>query len=105
MKILHISDAKGWGGNEQQMIYLMPSLNKLNIDNIVFGIKESVLQDECRINNIAFIAAKTKKINKLKNYWYLANVIKNHKPDIVHLHTSNSLMFFLLFNFFLQAFI
>ena len=99
MKILHISDAKGWGGNEQQMIYLMPSLNKLNIDNIVFGIKESVLQDECRINNIAFIAAKTKKINKLKNYWYLANVIKNHKPDIVHLHTSNSLMFFLLFNF------
>ena len=24
MKILHISGAKGWGGNEQQMMYILP---------------------------------------------------------------------------------
>lgn len=99
MKILHISGAKGWGGNEQQIIYIVPQLNGLNIENIVYGLNRSVLQSECSKINIPFLACKTRKLNKFSNYKHLAETIKNHKPDIVHLHTSDSLMFFLISNF------
>lgn len=99
MKILHISGAKGWGGNEQQIIYIVPQLNDLNVKNIVFGIHDSVLDIECRKAGLLFTGVKTKKLNKFSNYKRLANVIKHHKPDIVHLHTSDSLMFFLVANF------
>lgn len=99
MKILHISGAKGWGGNEQQIIYIVPKLNDLNVKNIVFGIYNSVLEVECRKAKLLFTGVKTKKLNKFSNYKRLANVIKQHKPDIIHLHTSDSLMFFLVANF------
>lgn len=52
MKILHISGAKGWGGNEQQMIYLFLELRNQGVENIVFGIKDSVLQRYCNNMNI-----------------------------------------------------
>lgn len=99
MKILHISGAKGWGGNEQQIIYIVPQLNDLDVKNIVFGIHNSVLESECEKAKIPFTGVKTRKLNKFSNYKHLANAIKEHKPDIVHLHTSDSLMFFLISNF------
>jgi glycosyltransferase involved in cell wall biosynthesis len=99
MKILHISGAKGWGGNEQQIIYIVPQLNDLKVENIVFGIYNSVLEIECGKAEIIFTGVKTKKLNKFSNYKRLAYVINQHKPDIVHLHTSDSLMFFLVANF------
>ncbi len=98
MKILHISGAKGWGGNEQQIIYIVPQLNDLNVQNIVFGIHNSVLEMECRKIKIPFIGVRTKKLNKFSNYNLLSKAIKQNKPDIVHLHTSDSLMFFLISN-------
>jgi len=98
MKILHISGAKGWGGNEQQIIYIVPQLNELNVHNIVFGIHNSVLEQECDKVQIPFLGVKTRKLNKFSNYKLLAEAIKEHKPDIVHLHTSDSLMFFLISN-------
>ena len=99
MKILHISGAKGWGGNEQQIIYIVPQLNDLNVTNIVFGIQNSILESECNKAKISFVGVKTRKLNKFSNYKRLATVIKEHNPDIVHLHTSDSLMFFLGSNF------
>lgn len=98
MKILHISGAKGWGGNEQQIIYIVPQLNELNVENIVYGIDNSVLKEECSKVNIPFFGCNTKKLNKFSNYKHLANIIDNQQPDIVHLHTSDSVMFFLLTN-------
>ena len=98
MKILHISGAKGWGGNEQQIIYIVPQLNELNVQNIVYGINNSVLQEECSKVNIPFISCKAKKLNKFSNYSHFAKIMKEHKPTIVHLHTSDSLMFFLVSN-------
>lgn len=94
MKVLHISGAKGWGGNEQQMIYLFPELEKINVQNIVFGIKDSVLQSECAKLKIPFIAAKNKKLKGFAEFFYIKKIISNEKPDVVHLHTSNSLTFF-----------
>ena len=94
MKILHISGAKGWGGNEQQMIYLFPELRNVGVENIVFGVKDSILQRHCINMNIEFYEAKSNKLNKFKNYIYLNSIVKQVKPDVIHLHTSDSLTVF-----------
>ena len=91
MKILHVSGAKGWGGNEQQMIDMIPELIKLGLENMVFGIKESSLHLECKAKDISFVGAKGDKLNKFVNYRYLKTLVKDIKPDIIHLHTSDSL--------------
>lgn len=94
MKILHISGAKGWGGNEQQMVDLIPELTNLSVNNIVFGVENSQLQKECERKNISFVLAKKDKLNKFANYCYLKNIVKELKPDLIHLHTSDSLTVF-----------
>ena len=99
MKILHISGAKGWGGNEQQMTFLFPELDKLQVENIVFGIKNSVLQEECERLNVVFLEAKGNKLNKFINYRYLKELVFRIKPDLIHLHTSDSLTVFAISDF------
>lgn len=91
MKVVHVSGAKSWGGNEQQLIDLIPELEKLNASNIVFGVGNSPLDKECRKKNIPFVVCKKSKLNKFSNYKFLKQVINEHKPDILHLHTSDSL--------------
>ena len=96
MKILHISGAKGWGGNEQQMMYILPELTKNKVDNLVFGIEGSVLESQCAKKSISFIGVKDRKLNKLRNVSLLKNVIRDFRPDIIHLHTSDSLTFYVI---------
>lgn len=99
MKILHISGAKVWGGNEQQMIDLIPELTKLGVENIVFGVENSQLQKECVSKHISFVSAKKDKLNKLVNYSYLKSIVREIKPDLIHLHTSDSLTVFTISDF------
>lgn len=98
MKILHISGANGWGGNEQQIIYILPRLNDLGVTNIVCGLKGSILEEECSEHNIKFIPFEERKLKSFKNYAQLSNIQKIEKADVIQLHTSDSLMFFLLAN-------
>lgn len=102
MKILHISGAKGWGGNEQQIMYILPELAKNEINNLVFGIEESILKYKCSKKFISFIGVKDRKLNKRNSYSLLKKVLKDFKPDIIHLHTSDSLTFYLFASFFFQ---
>jgi glycosyltransferase involved in cell wall biosynthesis len=102
MKILHVSGSKGWGGNEQQLIYCIPELNRSGVENIVFGMENTLLEKKCLENNILFIKVKGKKINTFKNYRYIKKILKERKPDLLHLHTSNSLTFYVLANFLMR---
>ena len=94
MKVLHISGATSWGGNEQQILDLIPELTELDIENTVFGVGNSLLHKECLSHNINFISSKKNKLNKFVNYRYLKTIVKEIKPDLIHLHTSDSLTVF-----------
>lgn len=96
MKILHISGAKGWGGNEQQMVSIVPELQKMGVENLVYGVNHSVLQQSMAELNIPFIPAQAPKLNKWANYRDLKRVVEREKPDLIHLHTSDSLTVFTL---------
>ena len=57
----------------------------------MFGRAGSPLHEVCGKNGLAFIACKNKKLNKKDNYFYLKQLVKELKPDVIHLHTSDSL--------------
>ncbi|WP_160374762.1 glycosyltransferase family 4 protein [Flavobacterium hydrocarbonoxydans] len=107
MKIVHISGARSWGGNEQQLIDMIPELAKIGVDNVVFGVKKSPLEKECILKGINFIEALGDKLNTFSNYKYLKEIVKLNQPDLIHLHTSDSLTVFtisdLLYNLKVKA--
>jgi glycosyltransferase involved in cell wall biosynthesis len=107
MKILHVSGAKSWGGNEQQLIDIIPELTKLGVENIVFGVKNSLLEKECASKNITFIKTAKNRLNIFSNYRYLKEIVKINQPNLIHLHTSDSLTVYtisdLLFNLEVKA--
>jgi len=102
VRVIHLSGARVWGGNEQQLLDIVPNLNKLGVENLVFGVPNTPLHNHCKENNIEFIECKNLKLNKFVNYTYLKQVVKKFKPDILHLHTSDSVTVFtisdILFN-------
>ncbi|MFV0163458.1 glycosyltransferase [Empedobacter falsenii] len=98
MNILHISGAKVWGGNEQQLILNVNELNNLGSKNYIFGIDNSPLHLSATNNNINFIPSFSKKISKFSNISQLKKIISDYKIDVIHLHTSDSLTLFYIFN-------
>ncbi|WP_029489596.1 glycosyltransferase family 4 protein [Aquimarina agarivorans] len=96
MKILHISGAKSWGGNEQQLVDIIPELEKNEIENVVFGVKDSPLYTYCEVNKIDFIKAKETKLNKFVNYKFLKKIVNEERPDLIHLHTNNAVTVFVI---------
>lgn len=98
MKILHISGARVWGGNEQQLILNVNELNKLKTENYIFGINNSPLHLAANKNNIKFIPSFSKKISKISNISQLKKIINEYKIDVIHLHTSDSLTLFFIYN-------
>lgn len=96
MRILHVSGSDGWGGNEQQVMDMIPELKKLGVENMLFGVDKSVLQKKCQETGVPFYIAKTVKLNKFPNYKYLKQLVEEVKPDLIHLHTSDSITVFTL---------
>ena len=67
MKILHLSHAMVWGGNEQQLIDLIAELENLNTYNTIFCFEESAINKYCLKNKvnrtaIIFFILKYKKL-------------------------------------------
>lgn len=94
MKIIHINGSGSWGGNEQQLADLIPELEKLQVRNLVMGRANAPLHKYCEKNKIPFIVGKDKKLTKKANYRYLKEVVKEEKPDVLHLHASDSVTLF-----------
>ena len=91
MKILHISGARSWGGNEQQLILNINELNQLQTKNFIFGIENTPLHERAKRHNIEFIASKSRKISKFGNVAQLKDLIQQYQFDVIHLHTSDAL--------------
>jgi len=90
MKVLHVTGARGWGGNEQQLVDVIPELNNEGVKNVIFGVENSVIHHYSKNIGFEFIFCKDEKLNTFKNYRYLKQVVKKLRPDLIHLHTSDS---------------
>jgi glycosyltransferase involved in cell wall biosynthesis len=90
MKVLHLTGARGWGGNEQQLVDVIPELQSNGVENIIFGVENSSIHQYSKDKGVEFICCRDKKLNTIKNYRYLKKVVKKIRPDLIHLHTSDS---------------
>ncbi len=90
MNILHLTGAKSWGGNEQQLIDTCIEFKKLNITNYIYCYKESLIEKEAIKNNISVINSISSKSFSLKKGKHLKKQLLILNIDIIHLHTSDS---------------
>ncbi len=91
MNILHISENRVWGGNEQQLYSLITGLEDFEVIQSLFCFKDSPLIEKLEHSNIEITAiAKCKTVSKMYMRT-LKEVVSSQRIDLVHLHTSASL--------------
>lgn len=95
-KVMHIFNRLILGGVSAHVIYLVTLLEPNFESTLVIGSKESHEKNADFLaseNNIVpiVISSLRREINlvdDIKSYWQLRKIIRKHKPDIVHTHTS-----------------
>ncbi len=90
MKVLHVSGAYSWGGNEQQLVDAIFGLQKLNVTNIILCFKGSPMDLYAKENNIIARTIKKQKSFAFPLLKFLKKIVVEDQIDVIHLHTSNS---------------
>lgn len=96
MKILHITGAKVWGGNEQQLIDSCVEMEKMGVSSYIFCYKNSTISDIATENGIPTLYSVSLKTFSFKKGRQLKKIIKEYCFDVIHLHTSDSVTTFVL---------
>ena len=98
IKVLHLSHAMVWGGNEQQLVDLIPAIEYHNVFNTIFCFENSEIHKYSLENKLNFIATKKKSTYSFSLSKILNQIIIRDGYQIVHMHTSNSVGTFLTLN-------
>jgi len=91
MTVLHVSGAQVWGGNEQQLIYLIDELNVQGVKQILFCYKDTPLYDAASKENIEIISSEPFGVYSNQYRKFLSSIVHTHDIDILHLHTSDAI--------------
>ncbi len=100
MNVLHVSGAVSWGGNEQQFTYLLDELPKHNVKQFLFCFKDTPLHNAAKNHQVQIIAIDKVKPHTKAFRNALANAVKDHNIDLIHLHTSNAVTGYVLTDIF-----
>jgi len=96
MTVLHISGARSWGGNEQQLMYLMDELPKYGVNQKLFCFQDTPIFKETEKRSVEILAMPYCKPHTAGYRKFLASIIDQHDIDIIHLHTSDSVTGYVL---------
>lgn len=96
MRVLHVSGATSWGGNEQQLLYLVEELQKHQVTQLLFCFENTPLYHKTLQLPVAITAVK--KSSPYSNLYRqtLRKIIQQENPDLIHLHTSDSVTGFMV---------
>lgn len=96
MKILHISSERSWRGGEQQVAYLIGSLNGLGVANHVLCRQQSAFAAYCEQHRIPHYAAGFRFLSLFRTAIRLKKM--SGAFDLIHAHTAkaHSLCFYAL---------
>ncbi len=100
MKVLHVSGARSWGGNEQQLMYLIDELDKLGVEQKIFCFTGTPLFEEVKNHPVEILAMEYKKPHTSAYRKFFRNLVEQHKIDVIHLHTSDSVTGFVVTDLF-----
>lgn len=90
MTVLHVSGAQVWGGNEQQLLYLINDLNRLGVTQKIFCFSETPLHKA--LESLTIEVFDSAPLNPYSRQYrsFLSELVKKNSIDIIHLHTSDS---------------
>ncbi|GAA4319541.1 glycosyltransferase family 4 protein [Pontixanthobacter gangjinensis] len=100
MNILHVSGATSWGGNEQQLMYLIDELPKHGVKQKFFCYKNSPLFEKLQDKPVEIIATEYMKPHSSGYRKTLTKIVRDHQIDILHLHTSDAVTGYVLADIF-----
>ena len=100
MKILHVNGARSWGGNEQQLVYLVRGLNRKGIKQAIFCYEANPLLDIFESHEISIFKSPFIKPHKYAYWKSFKAAVHEFAPDIIHIHTGNSLTGYVLTDLF-----
>ncbi len=90
MTILHFSSATSWRGGEQQIAYLIESLSKRSIKQIVLCVDEAPLAKHCQKNEIQYYGYRKRSSINPAPARMMAKICKNQSISLVHIHDSHA---------------
>lgn len=96
MNVLHISGATSWGGNEQQLIYLINELQNYEVNQYMLCFKDTKLLSEASTLKIEIHSVNVMKSYNLRYLKILREEVVKNQIDIIHLHTSNAVTAYVL---------
>lgn len=96
MKVLHVSGAVSWGGNEQQFTYLLDELPKHGVKQFLFCYNDTPLHRAAKNHPVEIIPIEKVKPHSAVYRKALANTVRQHNIDVIHLHTSNAVTGYVL---------
>ncbi len=100
MNVLHISGARGWGGNEQQLLFLVEELKYLGVNQYLFCYQNTPLYENIKTQNIQVFSIPYTKPTKRNYRKYLKELVEYYDFDLLHLHTSDSVTGYVITDFF-----
>ncbi|CAL67245.1 glycosyltransferase family 4 protein [Christiangramia forsetii] len=96
MTVLHISGARSWGGNEQQLMYLMDELPKYGVIQKLFCFQDTPIFKEAEKRSVEILSTSYCKPHTSEYRKFLISIINQYKIDLIHLHTSDSVTGYVL---------
>src|SRR4030067_1335757 len=86
MKVLEISDARGWSGGTQQVLLLCDELQKRGESVTLVTNTESELEKRAARIGLNVLPVRMRQDYDLLAVWQLRNLILKHKFDVIHAH-------------------
>lgn len=97
MRVIHISGAKIWGGNEKQLEYIVEYIAQKNeTQQALFCYEGTPLAQRAEKWNIKIFTIPAYSVYSFKYWKALANAITDFKANIAHVHTSDAVAGFML---------
>lgn len=96
MKVLHVSGARSWGGNEQQLMYLIDELDKLGVEQVLFCYKETPLEKTSALHPVKIRSIERAKPHTSTYRKEFRKIIAEENIELMHLHTSDSVTGFVV---------
>lgn len=100
MRVLHVSGAISWGGNEQQFTYLLDELPKHDVKQFLLCYKETPLHHAAKKHPVEIISIQKTKPHSSIFRKALVKAVKENDIDVIHLHTSNAVTGYVLTDMF-----
>ncbi len=89
-RLLHVNTERTWRGGEQQTLYLLDGLRARGIEGLLVAKQGSVMAERARRAGHTVIEMRMHGEVDFSIPWKLARLVRRHKLNILHAHTSHA---------------